>query len=169
MLPGLKEIGPLQAYFSFLKNVGSDEMAVNGSVTPVRFDAIFPQTNRHFRIINAVLTISGGKIDDPTFFAGLAVALTNGLELGFLVTTAGGTVESAVGIPLKTNFDMVSYAAETRPWGFTKAATDVFVAEFFKDYRITFDPKYITGFDIKVSDDLTGLDSRRCGFRGIRT
>lgn len=170
MLPGKKETNPISADFGYmtLDGAGSEnDMNVDGSATPQWFEYRFSaQDNRHYQLINGVLTMSGGKLDDPQNFAGLSAPLTNGIEIGW-ITYSQGTETDYPMRTIKDNYDMVSFASASKPWGFTSDNKDVMVVQFFSDYEVVFDPKWIRGLYLIVRDDLTDMDGMRFGIRGI--
>lgn len=158
MLPGEKNVRIQDAFFGYALNGGSNEIGVNGSVTPVRFEIIFPQSNRDFLIINNTLTYSGGKIDDPAGFAGIAApGLTNGIELGYI--TPAGDFEMPTS-PFKTNQDLVSGSGQSKPWGFNSTTKDMIQVEFLSDYILRLDPRQVLGIYLIVKDDLSTLLGR---------
>jgi hypothetical protein len=167
MLPGTREITIQQSVFGYLEDgASSTEMAIDGSITPVRFSYRFAPTNRHLTILNSVLTLSGGKLDDPALFGGLAVALTNGCQMGWTVKSGDTEVDYPALIPFKNNYDLVSFASNSKPWGFTSDTKDVMICEFFQDFLPSIDPLQITSLYLDIQDDLTGLDSMHMALRG---
>jgi len=158
MLPGSKNIRIQDAFFAYALNGASRELGVNGSVTPVRFEILFPQSNRDFNIINASLTLSGGKIDDPAGFAGLAApGLTNGLEIGYILPAGDYPMLTS---PFKTNQELVSGSGLSKPWGFNSTTKDMIQVEFLTDYILRVDAKQVTGLYVVVNDDLSTLIGR---------
>ena len=157
MLPGRKNVRIQDAFFAYAVTVGlSNELGVNGSITPVRFQFAFPTTNRDFKIINASLTLSGGKINDPDDFAGIS-GLLNGMEIGWRTTTIDYPLASS---PYKTNNDLISGSGESKPWGFNSVTNDAIQVEFLTEYGVLVDPKQVIGMYVIVKDNLTALTGR---------
>ena len=158
MLPGTKNIRIQDAFIAYALNASSRELGVNGSVTPVRFELSFPTTDRDFNIINASLTFSGGKIDDPAGFAGLASpGLTNGMELGYITPSGDFPMLAS---PFKTNHELIAGSGVSKPWGFDSTTKDLIQIEFLTDYVLRLSTKQVTGIYLVVNDDLEALTGR---------
>ena len=158
MLQGEKNIRIQDAFLAYALNGASRELGVNGSVTPVRFEITFPTTNRDFNIINASLTLSGGKIDDPAGFAGLASpGLTNGMELGYITPDGDYPMLAS---PFKTNHELIAGSGVSKPWGFDSTTKDMIQVEFLTDYILRLSTRQVSGIYLVVNDDLSTLVGR---------
>ena len=158
MLPGKQNIRIQDAFLAYALNASSRELGVDGSVTPVRFELSFPETNRDFNIINGSLTLSGGKIDDPGGFAGIAApGLTNGLEMGYITPSGDFPMLAS---PFKTNLELIAGSGVSKPWGFNSTTNDLIQVEFLTDYILRLSTKQVTGIYLVVNDDLEALVGR---------
>lgn len=170
MLPGEKEVRPVEAFLSYAKNTGgSNELAVDGSTIPIRFEVKFPNYNlgRDFKLLEVVLVIGGGgRLDTPENFGGLNNPLVNGLTLGWLVSASQHLSVLETLVSIKSNYDLICFSSSSKPWGFTAERKDVLVARFFGDFEPTFNAKRIIGLYIDIQDDLTDIDSMRLSVRG---
>ena len=92
----------------FKTEAGSQDMRVDGSVTPVEFfiDAD-PTDDIYIREIQILIVDAGATLAK---FGNLS-ALTNGME--FFYEQSSGTID--VGSPMKSNYDMGRFAGESEP------------------------------------------------------
>lgn len=103
-------VPPECPWFKFLRSGGSADMNVDGSVTPVKFQAVPTVPVSLERL--CVQIVDGGI--SPTKFAGLT-ALTNGIEV-LIVTAAGATVIDFLdGETIKKNADWTFLAGTDNP------------------------------------------------------
>jgi hypothetical protein len=159
MLPGRRAEQIEHTFFGYATNGGSNELGVDGSSVPVRFEVLFPTSvGRDFDIINTTLTLSGGKIDDPNGFIGLASpGLAVGMELGFITVIGDFPMKAS---PYKTNFDIVTGSGFSKPWGFSSSSKDMMYAEILGKYNIRITTGQVSGIYIIVNDDLESLTGR---------
>lgn len=137
-----------------VKNSGSSDMDVDGSVTPVEFMA-GPGTGKKWYIARMILTIEDESINHIKF-GGLAIPLTNGVDIK--ITEDGVERTLAEGL-IKTNhefyqlaYDVTIKSATTdilaMRWTFTKGGT------FLRFKNSTSDK-----FSIIINDDLSALQA----------
>lgn len=164
MLPGHLHPMPQDALFGYYLNEAttSKNMNVDGSVTPVRFIYNSLATDRGIHIINVTLTISGGKIDDPSGFGPLASPLAVGIQSGY---RHRGGYDIPVFDELKSNYDLISNSTEFKPVGFTNSTKDVLKVTFLADYGIVVPAGIAEYFWVMINDDLTSLTDMRMALR----
>lgn len=168
MLPGIKEHSAFDAeYGDYVDSGLSNDMAVNGSVTPVRFAYAFTRANgQRLRVLYMRMCIVGGRLDDPLAFGGLASPLTNGLEVGFYTSATDIPLNTS---PYKSNIDIIHGTDMSKPWGFEGVVNDALIADIASNFDIEVDPHQILGVYATVHDDLSGLVAMRMSFRGQYT
>ena len=143
-----------------LENSGSDEMNVDGSVTPVHFTAS-PSTGKNLVIYRLILAMEDSSMS-WTKFAGRS-ALPNGV---LIKVTEDGSERSIVTDPIKTNRDFVWNAYDVNiqssttsvlsmRWTFAKAGTVLVLKD-----------AYLDNFKITVQDDLSGVSYIKATVQG---
>lgn len=101
------EKSPQDTIFSHLRNSGSKNMNVNGSVTPVDFRYTCPVNKVIFLYrMNILITDAAMKIDK---FGGLT-ELTSGIEVGFYSNQDDLLIDPLDGDTIKTNGDFAFLA-----------------------------------------------------------
>lgn len=169
-------------YRDFFKDVaGSEDLVVNGSVTPVEFTILAPEDSDTDRYISALsFELVDGSMTLGSNFGGLS-PLTNGLNLEYTNSLAEGNIVSLDLNGINTNFDLVRLCLGNPPFG---TGNDAFQAGGFPGNTSAFIPvlefsKY--GFPngillkggtkqnitIRVNDDLTGISTFNCVASGL--
>lgn len=139
-----------------LRNAGSIEANVNGSVTPVEF--AFSPTEQ-CQIHRMIVTITDAGSFQSSEYGNLS-ALTNGIE--FEWTDGSDTVDFLDGVPIVSNQGWAErcYDAEPKDYQGTQAVSQV-VRWTFEKSGI---PLYLNAGDslvVRINDDLTGLSQHR--------
>ena len=143
-----------------LTNGGSDELNVDGSVTPVDFTSE-PPTNKNMIVYRLLLVMEDNSMSWPKF-AG-RTALTNGVVI---YVTEDGVERNIVTDPIKTNRDFVwnCYDVEIDAattailrlrWTFSRAGTVLVLKDSFSD-----------NFRIEINDDLSGVSYFKATIQG---
>jgi len=139
---------------------GSDEMNVDGGLTPVNFTAA-PPANKNIIVYRLMLVMEDASMSWKKF-AGIA-ALANGLVIK---VTEDGVERTITTDPIKTNRDFVwncydvaidnaTTSVLRMRWTFSKAGTVLVLKDFHND-----------NFKIVVQDDLTGIDYLKATIQG---
>jgi hypothetical protein len=140
-------------FFKFLRNGGSEEMNVNGSVTPAAFE--FSATGKTHLITHLVVHIQDGGIT-PTEFAGLGSALSNGLLIS--VYDTDGTTELldiTDGHPITDNGEFAHLQSEAPVITVPAAGDDDLHAVIDFEGGLLLDPGQ--SVRVTVRDDLTAV------------
>lgn len=143
-----------------LNNGGSDELNVNGSVTPVDFTAE-PPSGKNMIVYRLLLVMEDNSMS-WTKFAGRS-ALANGVVI---YVTEDGVERNIVTDPIKTNRDYVwnCYDVEIDPattailrmrWTFSRAGTVLVLKDADSD-----------NFRIAINDDLSGISYFKATIQG---
>ncbi len=143
-----------------LTDAGSDDMTVNGSITPVNFYSR-PSTDKNLIVYRLILTMEDNSMS-WTKFAGRS-ALANGVVI---FVTEDGVERNIVTDPIKTNRDFVWNAYDVQidnattavlrmRWTFSKAGTVLVLKDSFSD-----------NFRIKIQDDLSGISYFKATIQG---
>lgn len=157
---------PRDMFFRFLKNNGSKDMDVNGSVTPVVFSIEHHRSNMVMDIfrVNMVILDAGPAASE---FGGIANGLTNGLVIRIVDSQGNILIDFFDGQTIRNNSDFGLLAGPDWPivtgagtdavsvrWTIAKAGDSVVLNKGDR-------------FEIVVQDDLTPLDSFRVQVQGI--
>lgn len=147
--------------FDFFLNGASNEMAVNGSITPVEFEWTPDPTRVDFVIANINLVFWGGVINNPDEFSSLP-RLANGIELNFDTPAGEGTLLP----PITRNFDVNVYTSDSKLFDYSGANSTVVYGQFTTDYNLRFSTTDVQRIFFRINDNLTGLTSMQSYIRG---
>ncbi len=141
----------------YLTNGGSDDMRVDGSVTPVDF-TVTADSTQDFIITEVKLLAQDGNINLSRF---MDSTITNGLE--FTITSEGGTVTFPDIITTRDLLHIFTSNSEYTPIIATKAALFVFKPTNPFVLRAGSSDEV----QMKVRDDLSGLVALGCSVEGF--
>ena len=152
-------------FYSKFKNGGSDDLGVNGSITPVEFTLEdIPSTD--FLLQRVTFLIGADAIVDLDQFGGLA-ALTNGV----LFRANGDIVELTAEVPIKTNGDAILVSSNVELETVVFAAVQKTAIYGTWDFTETYNDNapVIKNKDLKiiVRDDLSLIDYFKVSCHGI--
>lgn len=138
-------------FIEFLRNSGSRQMNVDGSVTPVDF-TVGPGTGKKWYIAEALIAIEDSSINFTKF--GGRSALTNGI---LIKVTENGVERDIVGEPIKRNagFSFIAYDSKI-----SAASTDLMTVRWKISDSGTFIRLLKSTSDIikiTVQDNLTSI------------
>lgn len=146
----------------FLRNAGSAEANVNGSVTPVEF-SFSPTVKCEIHRMFVTVRDAGAFASDE--YGNIAGGLTNGVE--FEATDATGTLDMLDGAPIQTNLDWSERCYDAEPKEYSGTQSVALVARWtFAKSGI---PLFMSPGDllvIRINDDLTPLLSHRFLIQG---
>ena len=150
-------------FIEMLQDGGSDEMAVDGSSTPVDFEYTVPASQEVLLSRAAVFIQDAGP--SPTEFGGIA-ALTNGLLIQ--VRDGADQLVKQFGEPIQDNTDFVLLAGTDVVYELTTGVDSVSVRWTFSRTSGGDLLQLREGetFRVRVQDDLTGLTSMRWALQG---
>ena len=159
MLPAERTQNLESGIFEWFRDEGNREMAVDGSAGMKQYfvDLTAFKCER-LKIVNVQLNISGGKIDDPEMFGGMANALTNGFQVGFIEKN-GDVFDEETYLLAYNNYDLINNSSSSKPWGFSKDARDVMIVKFFEDFDLEIDTRKYPAIFATVRDDLSSNHS----------
>lgn len=160
----VKGISSKDLFYAKFENAGSEDLRVNGSVTPVTFDLPLPPTSE-FLLERVTFAIGGDDIIDLSKFGSIA-GLLNGVTF---IANAGedDEIETSIKnngdiflISTETNVSSVRFVAETKTivygsWDFTDSYGGN--APRIKDNKL----------QIIVNDDLTAMEYFKVSAHGI--
>jgi hypothetical protein len=166
--------GPIagaEIFDEFLLNGGSEQMAVNGSVTPVAF-RLDADATKDIIITSWVISGTDGSIKFTNWFAFNQV-LTNGVDITFKSDDVPSETISSSFVGIDTTTRLIGLSGGN---AIISAVTGEAIVTSFRD----FDPALIirkqgfheSGVDdfiqILIQDNLTGMDDFTCSVRGIK-
>jgi hypothetical protein len=142
----------------YLRNGSSAALNVDGSTTPVAF-ALAAGDSEVLRVLGLQFVIQAATAPELTEF-GDGAALTNGLTLLLLDSSAAAIVDVLDGEPVKSNLDLAAVCSSFEVVATSAAYAIVATLEFPIPLRI--DGGAAETLRLTVSDNLTGLTSARC-------
>jgi len=159
-------------YSNYLRGPGeSPDLNIDGSVTPVEF-TIDAQTDRLISIYNIRFVLNStqmslGSAEGRRFASAAATpGLTNGLE--FFIEQ-GGIVTDIFSAPVKQIADFLNYSDDFyNEAGALGAGMDILIARFDFPYYVNIVPTVVDRVVVRVSDDLTEINTFRIAALGTQ-
>ena len=148
-----------------LKNAGSPNLNVNGSVTPVIFEYVVPSTNC-FALAEIAVVIADAAIT-PTKFGGIAGPLTNGITWQVVDDTNTLKCDFCPSGSIKQNFEFA--LATASDLSVTGGADQLMVLWRGQNYGVTAILRAGWKVRITVRDNLTTLDAFQASVTGALT
>lgn len=143
---------------------GSEDMAVNGSVTPVEF-TLEPRAGEKALILSqAVITIvDTGNFDSGSY--GNNVILTNGILVELVSDTGVVLVDLLDGDPVKTNPEWAQNTGNLTLYTFGSGDNVATIVWNAPGNQIILDANTI--LRVTIQDDLTGLSKHQIHCQGV--
>lgn len=144
----------------FLENTGSNNMAVNGSVTPVVFE-YGPPANETWYIDELSFVIDDAGNNTLSYFGAINGGLSNGVLIEQVITSTNYTI-----VNLKNNLEVVTYFSDHSFRGLANAYLNSVTFYTGKaELRVPITLSGANGDKIQatVRDDLTGVDDLKVG------
>lgn len=145
---------------SFLRESGgSNQLAVNGSVTPVEF-AFTPDDTRRCEITRILFSIRDNGASGPDEFGAITNGITNGITLKTLDSGDVVTHDFLDGETIKTNGGFAEFSYDVENLGRGLSGDDIYAVRWTfgaAGEPLTFEPGSGQRLAIEVSDDLSSL------------
>lgn len=135
-------------------NGSSESMAVNGSVTPVNFDAA-PTSSQIWNVTAIYFLVSNNATATPTNFAGLA-ALTNGVRCQAIINSNAYDLFN-----VKNNQDIIAVMPVIQSYSFAQLLGSIFAIAggFLPSVPIVLNAANSDRIRFTVRDNLSSLNS----------
>lgn len=142
---------------------GSDDMNVDGSITPVRF-SITPPPGNVYRIAKFMMYIQDTGTFDTGFW-GNNITMVNGIQF---ITTRGGVDREVLKHPIRTSGDLAELTFNVRHENFGSGdeflVSEWKIAELGQFFRLDGDNN--DSFSVTINDDLTNLNHQQVMAQG---
>ena len=160
-------------HVAYPSNGSTENMNVNGSVTPVAFFVNAP-ANTYFRVCRCIWRIEdSGTISSDTF--GVITALSNGITVelhdGYGTTDDGDKIDDIIpaGHPVQKNSDIAALCYDLNSAPVVGTGTDLVTARWT---FVNYSDGYLLGPDrrirIEIADDLSGIAEFTIAFEGFK-